>query len=179
MISRLLIAALSLALVGAAPFAPASSTVEIEVTTVDVSDDGPCCQGACTGEKAGLPYNKYFSIADDSGPWYALPALPSPRPFAKGTARLCVPSTLPFTTRPAHLYYLSRSPRFSCVPSSAPGLTGRLCGETCIRDPFYPIFHLFEKNLTITTDDSVCADAGYTKCVNAPRCFFLSRPFAA
>merc|ERR1712205_159851 len=50
---------------------------------------------------------KYFSIADDSGPW--------------------------------------------------------LCGETCIRDSFYPIFHIFEKNLTKATSNTVCADAGYTK----------------
>merc|ERR1719198_2597085 len=99
---RLLLAALCLALVGAAPLAPATSTVALELTTTDASDDGPCCEGACAE-----PYHKYFSIADDSGPW--------------------------------------------------------LCGETCIRDPFYPIFHLFEKNLTLATDDSVCADAGYTK----------------
>merc|ERR1719484_174753 len=64
-------------------------------------DQGKCCL-ECQGTK-----NKYFSIADDSGPW--------------------------------------------------------LCGETCIRDSFYPIFHIFEKNLTKATSNTVCADAGYTK----------------
>merc|ERR1719409_1294639 len=61
----------------------------------------PCCH------ECKSPKNKYFSIADDSGPW--------------------------------------------------------LCGETCIRDGFYPIFHLFEKNLTKAKSNTVCADAGYTK----------------
>jgi len=38
-----------------------------------------------------------------------------------------------------------------------------LCGETCIRDSFFPIFHIFEKNLTkaASRTATVCADAGY------------------
>jgi hypothetical protein len=93
--------ALGLALVGATPLS--SKTVSIEVTTKDVSDGGQCCVGACKDSNK----NKYFSIADDSGPW--------------------------------------------------------LCGETCIRDSFYPVFHIFEKNLTKATDQFTCKDAGYTK----------------
>jgi len=59
----------------------------------------------CTTCKA--PRTKYYSIANDSGPW--------------------------------------------------------LCGETCIRDFFYPIFHIFEKNLTKASwTNSPCAEAGYT-----------------
>jgi len=39
-----------------------------------------------------------------------------------------------------------------------------LCGETCIRDSFFPIFHIFEKNLTkaASRTATVCAGAGYT-----------------
>merc|ERR1711966_325054 len=70
------------------------------IDKVEQPDDF-CCK-TCTS-----PKNKYFSIADDSGPW--------------------------------------------------------LCGETCIRDSFYPIFHIFEKNLTKATDLNTCKDAGYTK----------------
>ena len=102
MVRTLLLLALGLA--GAS--AKTTKTVQIEITT-EVSDDGPCCEGECTGTASWGTYNKYFSIADDSGPW--------------------------------------------------------LCGETCIRDEFYPVFHLFEKNLTLAADDSVCKDAGYTK----------------
>merc|ERR1712166_1092432 len=64
---------------------------------------GQCCLGACKDSAK----NKYFSIADDSGPW--------------------------------------------------------LCGETCIRDSFYWVFHLFEKNLTKAADMNTCKDAGYTE----------------
>jgi len=42
-------------------------------------------------------------------------------------------------------------------------LSLRLCGETCIRDLFFPIFHIFEKNLTKASSNTVCADAGYTR----------------
>jgi len=38
-----------------------------------------------------------------------------------------------------------------------------LCGETCIRRFFFPIFRYFEKNLTKATDLNVCESAGYTK----------------
>jgi len=65
--------------------------------------DAQCCVGKCPDSNT----NKYFSIADDSGPW--------------------------------------------------------LCGETCIRDSFYWVFHLFEKNLTKATDMNTCKDAGYTE----------------
>merc|ERR1719201_63932 len=47
---------------------------------------------------------------------------------------------------------------FSIADDSGPWL----CGQTCIRDSFYPIFHIFEKNLTKTTKNTVCHDAGYT-----------------
>ena len=97
--ARLILTTLCLALVSAAP---SSKTVSIEVTT-KASDGGQCCVGAC--KDSGK--NKYFSIADDYGPW--------------------------------------------------------LCGETCICDSFYPIFHIFEKNLTKATDSFVCKDAGYTQ----------------
>lgn len=60
----------------------------------------PCCR-ACNA-----PKRKYFSIADDSGPW--------------------------------------------------------LCGETCIQTWLYPLFHAFERNLTLAESDTVCSDAGYT-----------------
>jgi hypothetical protein len=88
--------------VPAAPLSPSTKTVSLEVTTKE-SDEPQCCAGPCSDSAK----NKYFSIADDSGPW--------------------------------------------------------LCGETCIRDSFYPIFHIFEKNLTKATDMNVCKDAGYTK----------------
>merc|ERR1719171_553404 len=100
--ARLFHASLCLALVGAAPSSPTTKTVPIEVATKE-SDGGPCCAGTCPDSNN----NKYFSIANDSGPW--------------------------------------------------------LCGETCIRDFFYPIFHLFEKNLTKSSwTNTPCADAGYT-----------------
>lgn len=37
-----------------------------------------------------------------------------------------------------------------------------LCGETCIRPSAYPVFHVFEKNLTAARGDAACAAAGYT-----------------
>merc|ERR1711907_781598 len=74
---------------------------EFAVEPSRVLQGGQCCKSCDSGK------SKYFSIADDSGPW--------------------------------------------------------LCGETCIRDSFYWIFHLFEKNLTKATDLNVCKDAGYTK----------------
>ena len=37
-----------------------------------------------------------------------------------------------------------------------------LCGETCIRPSAYPVYHVFEKNLTfVRGDDAACADLGY------------------
>merc|ERR1711865_737562 len=51
---------------------------------------------------------------------------------------------------------------FSIADNSGPWL----CGQTCIRSSFYPIFHIFEGNLTKSaTNGGVCADAGYTKYV--------------
>merc|ERR1719231_2144832 len=47
---------------------------------------------------------------------------------------------------------------FSIADDSGPWL----CGQTCIRDSFYPIFHIFEKNLTKSSSNTVCHDAGYT-----------------
>merc|ERR1711924_470989 len=92
---------LVIALVAAAPAFP-WKTVTFDVETTQVNQE-PCCH-ECAGTK-----NKYFSIADDSGPW--------------------------------------------------------LCGETCIRDSFYPIFHLFEKNLTkaASNTQALCHENGYTK----------------
>merc|ERR1719331_2081322 len=80
--------------------APAMFNAEYSPVLVD---QGKCCT-ECTGTKT-----KYFSIADDSGPW--------------------------------------------------------LCGETCIRDSFYPIFHIFEKNLTkaASNTQALCHENGYTK----------------
>merc|ERR1711988_2029769 len=48
---------------------------------------------------------------------------------------------------------------FSIADDSGPWL----CGQTCIRSSFYPIFHFFEKNLTKATNDNPCGNAGYTK----------------
>lgn len=77
--------------------------VALTMTASAHSTDEPQCCQTCES-----PRNKYYSIANDSGPW--------------------------------------------------------LCGETCIRNFFYPIFHIFEKNLTKSTwTNSPCADAGYTK----------------
>merc|ERR1711998_269160 len=75
---------------------------KVDVTITEEKTTGACCN-TCSD-----PYNKYFSIADDSGPW--------------------------------------------------------LCGETCIRDSYYWIFHVFEKNLTKASSQtaSVCHDNGYT-----------------
>lgn len=37
-----------------------------------------------------------------------------------------------------------------------------LCGETCIREASYPVFHIFEKNLTAAHASRPCASDGYT-----------------
>ena len=70
--------------------------------TAQAEQEPICCETCDDAKKV-----KYYSIANDSGPW--------------------------------------------------------LCGETCIRNFFYPIFHIFEKNLTKSTwTNSPCKDAGYT-----------------
>merc|ERR1711934_1171622 len=53
-------------------------------------------------------------------------------------------------TSPKNMYY-------SIADDSGPWL----CGQTCIRDSFYKISHVFEKNLTKAVDSSPCANAGY------------------
>merc|ERR1711871_73882 len=95
--------ALVLIFAAVATLAMPRTTKPVELVVTEHVEDSKCCE-TCTGDK-----NKYFSIADDSGPW--------------------------------------------------------LCGETCIRDSFYWIFHVFEKNLTKAANQtvSVCADNGYTK----------------
>merc|ERR1711918_243423 len=55
-------------------------------------------------------------------------------------------------TSPKNMYY-------SIADDSGPWL----CGQTCIRDSFYWIFHFFEKILSKASDNSPCANAGYTK----------------
>merc|ERR1711998_649299 len=102
---------LALAALVALAAAIPSRIVSFQVETTAVTD-APCCE-TCAGSRGwphAEPLNKYFSIADDSGPW--------------------------------------------------------LCGETCIRDSYYGIFHLFERNLTKApggNSDHFCADHGYTK----------------
>merc|ERR1712100_847832 len=61
------------------------------------------------------------------------------------------------STSPCRL--LGKEKYFSIADDSGPWL----CGETCISDSFYWIFHIFEKNLTKATDLNTCKDAGYTK----------------
>merc|ERR1711907_39297 len=106
MTRAVLVLAALIALTAAIPTFP-SRIVSFQVETTEVSQH-QCCT-TCSGSRGGEPYNKYFSIADDSGPW--------------------------------------------------------LCGETCIRDSYYWIFHIFENNLTKVPNNSehFCVSQGFTK----------------
>jgi len=87
--------------------------------------------------------DKSITITPTEDAWQQLVA-----PLSKAESKCCTTCTAP------------KNKYFSIAHDSGKWL----CGETCIRDGFFPIFHIFEKNLTkaASRTASVCADAGYT-----------------
>ena len=133
------------AIVALAAAAPFNFDVNISPTITQQQDK--CCL-SCES-----PKNMYFSIADDSGPFLC--------------GQTCIrDSSYPVSLRAALSPHLLRrtlpdSYTWSVYSHDSRSVVLLAQSDSAVVE-ISQIFHLFEKNLTKTSSNTVCADAGYT-----------------